>query len=600
MPEDNLQETQTPDNKPVENQPVNEQSQPAVSQTPLDDKFGKGPWHRRMLRYLKENKKVSIPLAIVLVLLVLLAIPFTRYKILGLFWKQTVYVVVKDSATNQPVSEATVTIAGKSAKTNSTGSADLNKIPVGTQKISVTKKYYKDASSKVLVGLRQSKSKTPFMVSVQATGRQVPVAVNSKITGQPLADVLVTAGESEGRTDKEGKVLIVVPAEEKTSKVTISAQGYNSFEATLEVTEQSVPGNTFLLAPAGKIYFLSKLSGKVDVVKTNLDGSERQIVLAGTGKEDTKDTVLLASRDWKYLALKSKRDGGNSAKLFLIDTSSDKVTTMDEGDAYFTLNGWDDHRFVFTVDRNTVQLWQPKKYALKSFNAESKQLATLDETEGVGSSDSNYASDYLDNVYVLPGKVVYTRTWRQYNNLTDITLHKTRIMSVDPGGQNKNTLKDFSTTTTVYVSNIVAKLYEPTEVYFWINFVGKDQEFYKYQDNKVILTTEANPDTFNKFYSTYLLSPSGKAAFWYEPRDGKNTLFTGNNEGKDEKQIATLSEYTPYGWFSDEYLLVSKNSSELFIMPKVGTKEGGQVLKITDYHKPFADFVGYGGGYGGF
>jgi hypothetical protein len=65
-------------------------------------------------------------------------------------------------------------------------------------------------------------------------------------------------------------------------------------------------------------------------------------------------------------------------------------------------------------------------------------------------------------------------------------------------------------------------------------------------------------------------------------------------------QIATLSDYTQYGWFSDDYLLVSKNSSQLFIMPRAGIKQDPEALKVSDYHKPAQTYPGYGGGYGGF
>jgi hypothetical protein len=57
-----------------------------------------------------------------------------------------------------------------------------------------------------------------------------------------------------------------------------------------------------------------------------------------------------------------------------------------------------------------------------------------------------------------------------------------------------------------------------------------------------------------------------------------------------------LSDYDTYGWYSDNYLLVSKNSSELYVMDKAGKQTA---LKISDYHKPAQVFTGYGGGYGG-
>jgi hypothetical protein len=76
-------------------------------------------------------------------------------------------------------------------------------------------------------------------------------------------------------------------------------------------------------------------------------------------------------------------------------------------------------------------------------------------------------------------------------------------------------------------------------------------------------------------------------------------LFIGGQNADNAKQIATLSEYLTYGWYTDDYLLVSKNSSELYAMPRDGTKNDTSALKISDYHKPAQNFFGYGGGYGG-
>jgi hypothetical protein len=80
-------------------------------------------------------------------------------------------------------------------------------------------------------------------------------------------------------------------------------------------------------------------------------------------------------------------------------------------------------------------------------------------------------------------------------------------------------------------------------------------------------------------------------------RDGKNALFIGDTNAGNKKQIASLSEYSPYGWYSDSYVLVSKTSSQLYIMSPTNPNE--PPLKITDYYKPAQTFQGYGYGYGG-
>lgn len=78
--------------------------------------------------------------------------------------------------------------------------------------------------------------------------------------------------------------------------------------------------------------------------------------------------------------------------------------------------------------------------------------------------------------------------------------------------------------------------------------------------------------------------------------DGKNNLTVRDQNGQDAETIALESDYSPYGWFTDDYLLVSKSSSELHVMAADGS---GQAFKISNYYKPQVSYRGYGGGYGG-
>ena len=549
---------------------------------------------KRLLAGYWRKKKLTLPLTLLVLVGVLLAVPFTRYKALGLVLKQTVDVSIKDATTSNPVTEASVTIAGKTAKTDKKGVAHLTAVPVGSRTMSVTKKYYTTTSSTVLVPILKQKSS--FNVQMTATGRQVPLMVQDKITGKMLENVLVKSDDAEARSDKDGNVNLVLPAGKATVDVTLSADGFNDLKTAVKVTETVDKANTFELVPSGKLYFLSKKSGKIDVVKTNLDGSSRETVLAGTGKEEDQDTALLASRDWKYLALKSKRDS-NLAKIYLIETDTDKLTTIDEGNATFSLTGWSEHRFVYTVNRNGVESWQSKQAALKSYNAESKQITTLDENSAEGTSNNDYATQSLSSVYIIDKVLVYNKRWFGSYNYAGLANKQMSVLAVQADGSNKHTLKDFQAGSNNFMEE---SLYKPNELYLQVHIDNQAAQFFE-TDGLTIKTAPSNitQDSFSKTYATYLLSPSGKSTFWADARDGKHTLFTGSPTGDDSKEIATLSEYSSYGWYSDNYLLVSKSGSELYIMPVAGTKDGGQVLKITDYHKPAFDYNGYGGGYGG-
>lgn len=545
---------------------------------------------KRLGDWLVLHKKTSVALVLVALLAALGGVPFTRYKLVGLVWKQNFQVELRDQQTGVAVTSANVTLAGKHATTDKDGRVTF-KVKPGPATLQASKRYYHSATKHVTVSIL--KQKNAYQVSVQATGRQVPVTVLNTITGKPVANATIQAAGTEAKADKNGKATLVLPADKKTVSATATASGFNKATNTIAVSAQTLAANTLRLTPSGKVYFLSNRSGKIDVVKTNLDGTDRQTVLAGTGNEQQSGTVLLASRDWKYLALQSIRDTSGKPKLYLINTATDKLTTMDEGDADFRLVGWYNHYFVYSVTRSNLKIWENNRQALKSYNADSGQLNILDQTQASGDA-TKYGGQQFDNFYILPNGIVYSSTW-SYVVAPDPTIDgKTdSIRAVNPNGQGKKDYKTFDVLKTSYLS---ARLYEPGGLFFAVYpSNGSAPTFYEFEDNAVKQTNAATPETFNQAYPTYLVSPSASQVLWNDSRDGKNTLFVGDKDAKNAKQIASLSDYTAYGWYTDNYVLVSKNGSELAIMPV----SGGAPYKITDYYKPAVNLNGYGYGYGG-
>lgn len=549
-----------------------------------------GSWKHKLKSILK-NKWTWIITAIVLV--VLFALPITRYTVLGLFIKKSVTVQVLDSKTATPVSNASVKLGGASSKTDGNGKAAI-KAGLGQSTLDVAKQYYQTSSTKYFVGFKSSSAS----VKLVATGRLVPIKVTNKVTGSPLPGAHITVLGTTAITDKNGQAVVAMPAQSNTQAVKLSATGYNLADVTVLVTDKTVVQNSFALTPAGQIYFLSNLSGKLDVVKANLDGTGRKVVYPGTGHEDKNSTSLLASRDWKFLVLKARREG-NLPALYLIDTSNDKVTQFDNSDSNSTLVGWYGHNFIYDLTKNNQTFWQAGRQTLKSYDADHAQLNQLDQNQAEGDANS-YSYQTLNNYYIVNGAVAYDVQWSTGSTdgkTVDLSGKNDTIRSVQPNGNSKKDYQSFPSGTIGFMQ---AALADPSTVYFAVpNKNYTSTNFYAYQNQNVKPETDLDQNTFNQGYPTYLLSPTGSQTFWTDLRDGKNTLFIGDANAKNGKQIATLSEYSPYGWFTDSYTLVSKKSSELYIMPAGGLKAGQQPLKITDYYKPAQTFNGYGYGYGG-
>ncbi|HSW74498.1 MAG TPA: hypothetical protein VLG16_01365 [Candidatus Saccharimonadales bacterium] len=550
------------------------------------------PRLRRLKHWCGQHKIWTASVVIIVLLGVLAAVPYTRYKLAGLLWRQTATIRVFDSQTHKPITSAAVTLDGKTAHTNSSGIAYV-KAHVGSHMLVVSKAYYHQNSQSVLVPIMRPKNAD--VVYLQATGRQVPVSVVNAITGKPVPNITIKAVSTEAITDKNGQATVVLPANQSNVAATLTGTGFNTKAAHISVTTAVVNANTLQVTPSGKIYFLSNRSGNIDVVKTDLDGNSRQTVLAGTGKEDPNNTLLLASRDWKFMALLSKRDGGDNAKLFLINTQNDAVTTMDEGNASFNPVGWAAHDFVYTVNRNGYNNWQPNATSIKSYDADSAKINSLVSTNATGSSnaDAEYETTFPDAVKLINNMVVYSKTWYRYPGYLSVDGKVNTLATINADGTGANTLKT-ADASKFYFTNLIQS--SPNEVYVTQQDpeANTNSQYFEIDGDGTIKQTQ-DTHYFTQSYPTYLVSPSSKQTLWAAVRDGKNTLFVGDADGQNGKVVLNATDQTIYGWFTDNYVLSAKSGSELYIMGA----NGGQQIKITDYYKPTYNFRGYGGGYGG-
>ncbi|MGD8373702.1 MAG: hypothetical protein PVI21_02485 [Candidatus Woesebacteria bacterium] len=534
----------------------------------------------------KWGKVVIVLLSLFVVAGVLLAIPTTRYGILGSVIKKDVTLSVIDSETKKPVTEARIDLAGQSVTTDSDGNALFKGVSVGRYTATITKNYYSGAHAQVNVWIL----KNPEVDQVQliAAGRQVPVKVMNTITKAPIENVAIVTSENSAKTDENGEAIIVLPAEKTEVDATISMDGYNELSTKVKVTEDMNDSNSFNLTPSGKVYFLSKRTGKLDVMKSNLDGTAAETVLAGTGNEEDWSTALIPSSDLKYLVLKARRE--NNIKLYLISTSNDSLSVIDDGNDKVSFNtmGWSDDRFVYLEYNGYVERWESGQNVIKSFDANSKKLSVIDVAAANGDS-GNYAYEVYNNLAILKNSVVATKDWIVGSGSSSILDGKKGVVvAMNADGSNVRTLKEVDTTN----QTLITKQYNTDQLIIRLNS-GTAVSYFWYSDGSVTSAPNITDSDWGRSYPDYILAPNKQKTFWSESRDGKQTLLLGDSLGGNSTVLLSGVEYGAVGWYTDGYLLMSKDNSELYIM----SVDGGNQFKMTDYQGVYGGNMCCGGGY---
>jgi hypothetical protein len=538
----------------------------------------------------KKRRIVTISMISLGLLLITLAVPTTRYATLGLVVKKDITLKVIDSSLKNPVSDASVKLGDIQGKTDSSGVVVLKNVSVGIHELSISKQFYEQSNRNYSVPVVNAIDTTP--VQIKALGRQVSVSVTDSITNSPIESAKLSVEKATAITDKDGVATIVIPVDQNVQKGILEKGGYNTRDIKLNIDDAGKK-IAFTLTSNGTLFYLSKSTGTINVMKSKLDGTHPEVVVAGTGKERNDSTVLLAARDWKYLALLAKREGTRE-KVHVVDTETGELIVADEGSASFELIGWSGHKFVYKVVRETDDPWNDKRQVLKVYDAESRKITMIDEATGSGTSYYDYRHENISNAYILENEIVYTKSWDR--SMYPASEFKMSVISSTLDGK-KHAVKEVNQPAGSYVN---LRLYKPQELYVRFTDTSNKSSFYEYERGSIKQLDEMSEDQFNSPYPTYLISPNGKRVFWAEIRDGKNTLFIGDESGEDAKQIAALSEFVPYGWYTDKYILLTKNGSELYIAPvDVNFTETQQPFKVANYHKPYLNYPGYGYGYGG-
>lgn len=568
----------------VEQEPAPEPDQPTgvdASNTQLKPAKQHPKWQkpfRVAVHWLIKHKLVTSLLLVVLIFGAIAAVPYTRFKIASNFLRQSVTLRYLESTSNKPVSNIEVVIGDVSGKTDVHGEVTLRP-KVGNQQATAKKQYFADSQQNVLVPI--GKQKQTEVISIKATGRQVPVTIIDAISGKALADVTVAAVGAETKTDAKGEVVLVLPADKETVDVSVSNGGYVTLAGLVKVTESVAKENTLSLVPDLYVYFLSNREGTIDVVKARLDGSDRKVVLAGTGRERNWTTTMISSYDWRYIALLSGRDGGDLPRLFVLDTQTGSLITAESNEANIEVVGWSGSNFVYQTTMD-VNFGTADRQMVKMFDAESKKTSII--ARSMGSQDDGYGAENFGPVMLVGSDVLFSKT---INNLHG-NAWKAAVVTVKVNGDNLRTLKEWEAP---YASMARSG---PNTVRFAVP-KENDPALYEFKNGAVsTVSGRTATEVYSSEYLNYISSPSGLEVVWDAMRDSHSVVSSFDFSDGTEKKVANLDYgFNIYGWVTDKYLVVHKDNV-IYSISSDKNQQSVNPVAVGGYHGDIGNGLLYG------
>lgn len=541
------------------------------------------PLETRMDQLGSRRKKVAFSMVLLAILLgAVFTVPFLRYGLLGVFVKKTAVITVVDAGNKKPVMGAKVSLGRADGTTDANGKAILKDISVGDHEITIEKTNYKPVKDTYRLPLIKIDEHSTW--SINATGRTVTVNVKDKISGESVQGASVDfGGNVKAVTDDKGVASVVLAPNANPQKASVKKDGYNETSVDATVSAKDDVNLEVQLIPSGRLAFLSKRTGVINIMSANLDGGDQKVLIEGTGRERDSETLLVPAPDWQTAILLTQREPAKRG-VYAVNVKSGELHDIAVENAYFQSVGWIGDNFYYTVYHSDRDYFGPKTNALMAYNAQTGKNTVIDETIALdGSSSFAYATEKMTGAVIVDDTVAYAKYWVHANRQDhDFSV---QIMSVKDVF--KRTLKSVPDPAT---GSVDIKSDKPTRAILLAGMnMGEGSTRYEITTEKVTKLSAADDD-FYANRKSFLLSPDGDRAFWSEQRDGKNVTFVANKDLTNGQQLST-GEYVPYGWFTNTYVLYSQKNSELFI-GLAGKPLTGEV-KVTDYHKANLAYPSY-------
>lgn len=499
-------------------------------------------WHNEWARW-------CTVIGLLVVIGVLAGVPVIRYKVLNAFGVRSSFsVVALDGTTQLPLKNVTVKMSGQTATTDINGVAKLGHLKLGHQTLTVQRIAFATVTQQVTLGWG---SNPLGNVSLRAVGEQYTITATDFLSGKPLQNVEATSNGIEALSDKNGKITLTVEnSEAQTVPVAIILDGYRTEQLSLPAAN-TLTTNVQLVTDR-KDVFISKQSGKYDLYKVDVDGKNKQVLLAGTGTEN-ENISLVVSPAGDQAALVSTRDnmrdndGYLLTTLTLVNVGTGATQTLDHAEQIQIID-WIDKRLIYDEATAGASAANPQRYKLLSYDyaANSRvQLATANQFNGVLTANG----------------VVYYATAATDPSASPL------FAKVRPDGTGRQTLYNQEVWSVFRADYNTVALQTPAG---WFNYLIQNNQ----------LNKAGAPASFvSRIYSD---AADGQQSLWVDTRDGQGALINYNVATSKDTVLQTQDGLTyPVRWLGNGaaiYSVVTRAETADYV---VGLS-GGKPHKITD------------------
>ena len=501
--------------------------------------------------YVKENKKkillITIPLLALLIAIA--AIKPLRYTVLNLFISETVNIAIIDSNNSTPLPEAVVLFDSTQVGiSDENGIVILENVPLGSVNITIEKEAYKSSSFDYEVKLGDNNIDS---VDLEPTGIPVTVSVSDAISKQAVTDaeVSIIDGSTKATANDSGEAEINVPPYIGESvKLNISAPGYNETSIQFTLEENMKPIKVELVRE-GKHYYLSNKTGEINVYSSNLDGSDEQVLITGTGLEQEYGTQLVVSPARTHAMLIATRDniqdnnGNRQPALYLINFEAKTIERIDEGASSFSSVGWVDNMFVYVISN------------IDSTVADNSKLKTANTD---GTLNTVASSTFINQYGIVNEEVYFTKQNKDYTR---------NLFVIDPLNPSEKEIAK-------KVNSVFSDT--PTELKY---NVGDAWFMYSTNDGS---SSDIGSTPSSQTNVAYLKNPSSGKYAYIDRRDGKGVVISKDASTGEDTIVSTgINATHNLNWLTDDLLIVRVSSTgetaDYIVDTKTQTNQ-----KITD------------------